>query len=128
MVFWKGVDCGSVKGLCDHTRRLVEHCFSIITAHANHTGTMVEFQLLFSSSGEVRSVTHMLMLLVQSCFKACLVTKILFLLQEPDNSLLRSKKAAQNGSQQDTDLVDNGKVSSPTLTTLSFQTCSFSKL
>lgn len=91
MVFWKGVDCGSVKGLCDRTRRLVEHCFSIITAHANHTGTMVEYQLLFRSSGEVRSVTHMLMLLVQSCFKACFVTKILFLLQEPDNSLLRSR-------------------------------------
>lgn len=97
-------------------------------AHANHMWTMVEFQVLFSSSGEVRSVTNMLMLLVQSCFKTCFVTKILFLLQEPDNSLLRSRKAAQNGSHQNTDLVDNGNVISPTLTTLSFQTCSFSKL
>lgn len=128
MVFWKGVGRGSVKGLCNCTRRLVEHCFFIVMVHANHVWTLVEFQVLFSSSGEVRSVTNMLMLLVQSYFETCLVTKILFLLQEPDNSLLRSREAAQNGSQQDIDLVDNGNVSSSTLTTLSFQTCSFSKL
>lgn len=61
LVFWKGKSHGSVKGLCNCTGRPFQHSIYLVTVHANHMWIMLEFQVLFSSSGEVRSVTNMLL-------------------------------------------------------------------